>query len=229
MFKRYQRRLLLCVLGTVFLGVASAQDKISDAETRLFLTEHLKNVSVKTALEYKFERTGSLERNFEDKVVVGITPSPKGKAVHVEFLSGQNRFNMQDVEGATGNPVLLSFLEREIKEMNRLTKGPVNYFRQTIRKALASGAEVKPVAFKLNGKDLSGWQIMVAPYENDQARARFERFSNKAYVFTLSEQVPGGVYQLRSIMKERSDQAKAADTAVSPMLVDTLTFAGIQK
>ena len=42
-----------------------------------------------------------------------------------------------------GNPVLLYFLERDIREMERLTGGKSGYFRKAIRLALARSASVE--------------------------------------------------------------------------------------
>jgi hypothetical protein len=208
---------------------AEGEQAISEAERRLFMTPHLKALPVPSALEYTFSRKGSFEKTFEDTVVVGIKASGKAKSVHVEFLSGDRKFALPDVEDAQSNPVILSFLERDIRDMNRITRGPINYFRQRVRMALAEEAKLQQVTVNYGGKDIKATEIMLTPYENDPRRARFDRFSNKTYIFTVSEQVPGGVYQMRTILNERQDKAKPGESSVSPMIAETLTFAGVKK
>jgi hypothetical protein len=222
------------MLGLLAALSAGAQQEISDAEKRLFSENHLKNVPNNTTLNYTFSKTGAHEKNFEDKVTIAVKASPKaegkGKSCHVEFLTGEHKFNLPDIEEAGGNPVLLSFLERDIREMNRITRGPINYFRHRVRLAFAKDADVKAVDLKVDGKDLKGHQIIVSPFEDDPTRVRFERFSNKSYIITLSDQVPGGIYQLRSIMKERDDTSKPGEkSSISPMIDETLTFSGSKK
>jgi hypothetical protein len=209
---------------------AFAQQDISDAEKRVFMTDHLKNVAAPASLSYKFTRSGALESAFEDKVSVSVkapTAGP-GKNCHVDFLSGENQFRgvPDTIENATGNPVILAFLERDLVEMKRLTKGQPNYYRKRMRMALAQKAAAKSVTIKVSGKDVAAKEIFLAPYEDDPARPRYEKFSNKSYTITLSDEIPGGVYKIHSVMKERS--SKDAATA-KPMVEETLIFTGSSK
>lgn len=207
-----------------------AQQDISDAEKRVFMTDHLKNIAVPASLSYKFTRSGTLESAFEDKVSLSINApnAGPGKNCHVDFLSGERQFRgMPDtIENATGNPVILAFLERDLVEMNRLTKGQPNYYRKRIRMALAQKAEAKSVTIKVSGKDIAAKEILLTPYEDDPARPRYEKFSNKSYTITLSNEIPGSVYKIHSVMKERSGKDSAT---AKPMVEETLIFTGSNK
>lgn len=94
--------------------------------------------------------------------------------------------------------MLLGFLERDIAEMKRLTGGSTAYFRKRIRMALAEGAQVTSQTITYQGKSLPAQAVRIQPYLNDPMHARFEQYLHKTYTFVVSEQVPGGVYQLRS-------------------------------
>ena len=109
--------------------------------------------------------------------------------------------------------------------MKRITKGQPNYYRKRIRMNLAEKAEIRPITIKHDGKELPGIDLVLKPYDDDPARSRYEKFSNKSYVITLSEQIPGGVYKMYSIMRERSADAAAN----KPMIEETLTYTGIKK
>jgi hypothetical protein len=64
--------------------------------------------------------------------------------------------------------------------------------------ALAEGAQVKPVTLTVAGKPVQAREIHIAPYRDDPARPRYEKFAEKTFVLTLSDQVPGGIVELRS-------------------------------
>jgi hypothetical protein len=114
---------------------------------------------------------------------------------------------------------VLYFLERDIREMSRLTKGKANYFRKRIRMAIAESAQIKEVSLPYRGKNVAAREISVAPYLDDPLRTRFEKLANKQYVFTLSDAVPGGVYAVRTRIDGESP-------AAAPLLVEEMVLDG---
>ena len=211
-------------------ATALAQDQISDAEKRLFMSDHLKNISGPVTLAYHFTKAGSLEKGFEDDVLISIKPATTGpgKNCHVDFLTGERQFSAMPemIENAIGNPVILAFLERDLTEMKRIARGQPNYYRKRIRMALAQKAQAKAVTIKFAGKEIQGREIVLTPFEDDPARVRYEKFSNKSYTITLSDDIPGGVYKIRSVMHERSSKDAATG---KPMIEETLTFTEAKK
>ena len=223
-----------CIYAFAILVIAATnsfgQQDISDAEKRVFMTDHLKKIEAPASLNYKFTRSGTLESAFEDKVSLSIKApnAGPGKNCHIDFLSGERQFRglPDTIENATGNPVILAFLERDLVEMKRLTKGQPNYYRKRIRMALAQKAETKSVTIKVSGKDVAAKEIRLTPYEDDPARPRYEKFSNKSYTITLSDEIPGSVYKIHSMMKERSSNDAAS---AKPLVEETLIFTGSNK
>jgi hypothetical protein len=193
---------------------------ISPAETLLFMTHHLEQVQVPSRLHYSFRKTGTMEAGFSDTVDIDISAEPDGARKGVaRFLSGTRQINYPEMEHAEGNPVLLYYLEREIREMARMTGGKANYFRKRIRVALADTAEVKPVTIRLGGRTLAAKQITISPYLDDPNKSRFERLVAKQYIFTLSDQVPGYIYQVRGFVPAPDESSKAR-----VVIDETLTF-----
>lgn len=189
----------LCFSLTVFSADTAAEQEISEAEKMLFLTDHLKNVSEPAVIQYIFKRDGQLEPAFEDRVKVELKKNGSSKTALVHFLTGAHKaVELQPVDSATGNPVLLGFLERDLAEMKRLTGGATAYFRKRIRLALVDKAEVKQTTFLFDGKQIKGNEISVRPFVDDPMKQKMEKYVNKNYVFVLSEEVPGGVYQIRT-------------------------------
>jgi hypothetical protein len=91
---------------------------------------------------------------------------------------------------------------------------------------LQNEAEVKPVRFAYDGRKVKGTEIRITPYQDDPHRAQIEPYADKFYVFTLSEAVPGEVYQLRTVVP-----AKRADTDgdSTPMLEEVLTLSAVDR
>lgn len=202
---------------------AFAAEQHSQAEELLFETDHLQQIKEPEVLLYSYEKKGSLETAFQDQVKISIDKvKPDGfKAVSSEYLTGDNTQKFAPLEQATGNPVLLFFLERDIHEMQRLTKGQWRYFQKQIRTALADDAEVRPIKFLFNGKDVEGKEIRITPYVSAPEKVRFEKFANKQYFFKLSDAVPGGIYQIRAVVP--------AAAGTEPLMEETLTFAREEK
>jgi hypothetical protein len=197
--------------------VLLAEEQHSKAEILLFETDHLKPIKQPETLHYAFKKRGTLEEGFEDTVKIKIdkVKSDGNKAVSSVYLTGKNHQRFETLEEARGNPVLLFFLERDIHEMQRLTKGNWRYFQKRIRLALADDAEVRPITFLYDGKEAHGHEIKIAPYADDPQKSRYEQFAGKSYVFAVSEAVPGGVYQIKTVVPASSGE---------PLMEETLTF-----
>jgi hypothetical protein len=66
--------------------------------------------------------------------------------------------------------------------------------------------------------------VRVQPYLNDPVmQARAEKYEKKTYIFTLSNQVPGGVYQIQTTVASPDGKADA------PLIDETMTFAKLRK
>ena len=193
-------RVLAVALLTLCAGFSGAAEEFSPAERALFMTDHLGSLTTPTTLRYTFRKIGSLEENFEDKVAVALKAQPKSQCcvASTEFLGGARRIKLPEIELARGNPVILHFLERDIHEMQRLTKGQPNYFRKRIRMAVFNSAKISDVEVPYNGKAIAARQITISPYSDDPLRTRYEKLADKQYIFTLSKDVPGGVYAIRA-------------------------------
>ena len=200
---------------------AAAAEDFSVAERALFITNHLAQVKPPATLTYQYRRRGSLEQAFDDAVSVALAAQDDGRCCRAsaQFLSGTRRLALPEVDSAQGNPVILYFLERDIREMQRLTKGQANYFRKRIRMAVYQGATVRDVTLPWRGGTVAGREFTISPYRDDPLRARFETLADKQYVFTLSDAVPGGVYTLRT-------QVAGTTAGVEPLIVEELRADG---
>lgn len=193
--------LATAALSAPALANESKQD-FSAAEKLIFMTRQLDNLPLPSQLRYGFRQSGSQEPAFEDKVTVDVASLVPGKKqcckASGQFLTGERTLKLPDIDGAEGNPVLLYFLENDIRTMQRLTQGSQTYFRKRIRMALFNAATVRPVRVSYKGKDIEGQEVTISPYLDDPNRAKFEKYLGKQYRFILAPAVPGGVYGVQT-------------------------------
>ena len=210
--------LMLAVAALPYAQHVRAADpsEFSVAEKRLFVDHHLRGLSGGTTLEYVYTKRGSLEAPVDDtaRVTVGPPSAGGGQSVKVQYLSATRRLELADIDAANANPVILYFLEHEVREMNRLTGGSSNYYRKRIRMALAEGGRVEAVTLDRGSRRIAATEIHIAPYRDDPARSRYEKFAEKTYVFTLSDEVPGKVVELRGELREPQGADGKADAVV---------------
>lgn len=221
---------LVLTIGVIGANSLHAADvEFSQAEQQLFLADHLHGIGKSAVLLYDFRKTGTLEKSFQDTVVLSVkSDSAKGRGVEVGFLNGERKVSLPAMEDAKGNPVILYFLERDVREMHMRLGGSENYFRRRIRLAFAEAAEVLPVTVSFEGKDIVASEVTIHPFQNDPMQAKLQKFENKAYAFTLSDQVPGGVYRLRSWLADAGKEAANRDEG-SLLLDETLTFQRVRR
>jgi hypothetical protein len=199
---KYRTRIpaLLVALCT-FAGVAHAEpsDEITEAEKQLFLSDRLSELKAPVTLSYTFKRSGSQEIPFEDAVEVSISDNTGERKASTTCLTGARRMEIPDVDTAMSNPALMCFLERDIREMERLTGGKAAYFRKRIRLALSEGPKATPVKVSFAGKTVDAREYRITPYSNDPNKQKFPKYLGKTYIFVLSDAVPGGLYRVDSV------------------------------
>ena len=209
------------MLAMLWPAAVPAATDFSAAEQALFIDNHMATLRPPTTLRYAYRKTGSLEEAFDDKVDVLLTAQPDGSccAASAKFFTGARQFRQPEVEGVQGNPAIFYFLERDIREMERLTKGKANYFRKRIRMAVFQGASIRDITLPYGGQQVAVREISISPYLDDPNRSRYEKLANKTYVFLLAKAVPGGLYGIRS-------RIDADSTAAVPLMAEEMLLEG---
>ena len=189
-----------------------AEVKFSEAETRMWMTDHLRSLTQPLTLHYEFHKTGSLEPefNFDDKVELKIEKinADGSKSGSVQFFNGEHSFPAPPMENSTVNPVLGHYLYGDVMQMNRLTdpngeaRERWRYFQRRIKFALADAADVKAVTFDFDGRARQGYEISFTPYVNDPKRNLFEKFAHKRYTVTVSDELPGYLYRIETTVPD---------------------------
>jgi hypothetical protein len=195
--------LLLAFLAPCLLaGPTLRAAEISPAENLLFLDGHLAGVHPPASLHYRFEETlgGGPERKSE--LELALKAGSKGACCDVaaKETGGPAFAVLPPVEDAKANPVILYFLERDIRQMQGLTGGQSSYFRRLIRLSLAEDATLRDTTVRYRGRDWPAREILVEPYRDDPRRDQYAALAAKTYRFVLAPGLPGGVYQIGALV-----------------------------
>ena len=173
-----------------------------DAALLLFETPALIGVPTGTTLIYRLERTGGDPGALTAASTVELSlredPETGGRNAHVAIVRGEQRQAAGPFPSLVGNPVLLLFLERDVAEMSRTLRGSPHYIRNRIREALGAATLAEPARFVFDGREIEGWRVTVSPFGQDRNRDKLREHAGKRYQFTLSDAVPGRLYELRT-------------------------------
>ncbi len=214
-----------CML--VAIAAVSAAPGFSEVNNVLFDSAHLDNIEQPGVLTYEYSKESVIDDSREDtiKVAVSNIRNTGRRDLAFEFFTGKYKRPYEAMENQRGNGVFVLFLEYDIHEMNRLTGGEWRYFQRKIRWAFAEGAEKKEVDINYNGKTVKGTQYIVQPYANDPKNERYKLYAGKYYIFTLSEEIPGEIYQIRTVVPDGENWSEGEPTLVD----ESITFAGFNK
>ena len=205
--KHWTPALILAALLFLSAGLMAAPEvaeepEFSKANSLLFLNDHLTSQDYSARYTYISSRTGSHDSDYEGRITITAHRIPGSDAKRVEFDAspkmGPNELPV--VDQARGNPLIMVFLQRDMLELAKATGGHWRYFQKQMKLALEHDAQVDPVRIDFKGESLSAQRITVRPYAGEQVRRKeLGRYLNRTYEFLLSEDLPGEVFELRSV------------------------------
>ena len=206
------------------------QRKLSAAEKAILMPGHWDNLDGPVRIRYNFEKTGSYEDGFKDRVIMDVKELHKdGTAdIDLDFFSGQHEVTFIQPHNENDVPVnstIFIYLQGDVFEMTRLTdrKPQVNfYFNKKIRSALVNQFESESVKVPYKGEQVAATKYTITPYAEDPNRVDYDKFADKKYEFIMSEAIPGKLYKIRTVIPNNTK-----DNA-PPLIEETLTFASVQ-
>ena len=199
--------------------------EFSNAENKLWLDKHLLNIEQPVRLHYEFEKTGSYEEGFVDDVYLDIVEINEDgtRNAKLQFFTEEKtqKVSPSNVQKITGNPVIGIYLQGDVYEMGRLTDGGWKYFHRQIKLAIADNNESEPVTIKVAGEEYQGEKITIYPFEKINKKERLKKFSDKRYEFILSDEIPGKLYQIWTVIND-------VENPSVPLMEEKLTLTNVE-
>ncbi|MGH8615188.1 MAG: hypothetical protein ACREYF_24995 [Gammaproteobacteria bacterium] len=202
-------------------GAPSDQASFSEAEKLLWLGDQLASIDRPGKLTYAVKREGMPGDEFTDTVELKISDiKPNGaKRAQLYFLTGERSRYVPPNAETKVNPVIAVYLQGDVLEMSRLTRGNWRYFQRWIKQAIAHDAAVETIRFEFENKMAAGKKVIFSPYLKDPKNARYKKYAAKKYEITVSADLPGVLYQIRTIVPGTS----------GPLVEETLTLVAVSK
>ena len=91
-----------------------------------------------------------------------------------------------------------------------------------IKVALRETAKIEETTFYYNGKEYQGDKIFFTPYVKHPHRRDFEKFADKYYEIILSDDIPGKLYQITTIVPDSSNESE------EPLVMETLKLVDVK-
>lgn len=182
---------------------AFAQAAKPDVGVILFEADHFKSTDKNAKISYTYSRTSKdAERtkpSFKDVIELTLEPAeaPAARNVSVTLFKGPMHRAAGPFDGITFNPVVLLVLEYHLTDFAKILGGNARYFKNAIRAGMRDQARIEPVRITVGGKEVDARKITVKPFENDPQKPRFREFAEATYQFTVSDAVPGTIYEIR--------------------------------
>jgi hypothetical protein len=185
------------------LGAPSAAEQLLFMRTNLSVSPELRTL----VYDYVAEAQGVARTT--DRATLTLAPGTPGRGptVHGDYLSGALAVHLPDLEDVRTNPIVLYFLESDVRLLERTTHGQSAHFRRRIRAALADSASVGDTTVRWHGHDVAARIVRVSPFLTDPYRERFAREASTEYAFVLSDAIPGGVYRITATIPGDSPNA----------------------
>lgn len=197
----------------------STSPEPSQAERLLFMQAHLAAVKPPLDLVYDVDHrdTSDPAQSYTDTVKIRLSGDAAGNccAVVGEFLSGPRAMRLPDIGSASANPLLLYFLEFEVRRLQTISKGQAAHFRRRIRLALVDEATVRDTVIERAGQRVKAREITISPFATDPYRARFEQEATRQYRFVIADDLPGQFVEIAVTQPGSGAKARSSTTRIT--------------
>ena len=169
----------------------------------IYGSNHLALLPDKAVLVFDYRFDGSMvEQSFDDSVLLDFTRHSEDRAFDVDATLFPQTRNLAigPISAASVNPILLIFFQRDATQMSNGTGGSQHYFRNVIRRSMqtADPGSLRATTIDLDGHRVAASEISFRPFEADPNRARLRAFADKSYRVIVSDEIPGGIYEVRA-------------------------------
>lgn len=189
---------IFAAAAALVAGVPLSQAaEVPSITAALFEKAHIAGLPAGTKLTYNFDRVASepklLGANFKDTVGLEIKQVKGDKrTVGVKVFSGERGRDERTIDGLTGNPVLVFFLDRAIANFSLLAGGNRAYHKNRFRTAMRTEGGLTPETFEYDGKQVEGYRLAIRPFTGDRKNIdKMKGYEKAHFEFLMSDAVPG--------------------------------------
>ncbi|MDF2997425.1 MAG: hypothetical protein K0R27_3062 [Xanthobacteraceae bacterium] len=212
------KRLAMGLAALVLAGTAALAEPSS---TELFFDKpYLASVAPGSKITYAYKHVTTrteLGESFDEKLEMSVDAAPQGasgRVADVDIWRGDKHGEAGPFPTESGNPISLVLLERDVREMAALSKGSPFYIRNRVRDALGNGT-VEETRFDYQGKQVAGWKMTMTPFAADPNKDKLAELVGRRYVFLFSDEVPGGLYEVRVVTPKLDGSANIIETSLT--------------
>lgn len=202
--------------------------QLTEAELAILMPGHMENIDEPMEIRYEFSKTGTYEQSFEDTVVMDVEKIHEDGAVTVDihFFTGPHELPFvrpAHEEHIDVNTLIFLYLQADVYNMTYLTNRSIQknfYFNRRILWALADNSTFTSEKIKVpfEGHQVEATRYTIQPYAKDPHRVDYDKFADKRYEFVMSEEVPGELYQIRTVIPNNIEKE------APPLIEETLTL-----
>ncbi|MET0314319.1 MAG: hypothetical protein ABW275_08005 [Hansschlegelia sp.] len=202
----------LCLAATA--ASASAAPAAVDLVFYAPFFAKLQNGSTLTYSYSRVAKDSKLTPSFEDKVEVHVGPQGAENSLAIDMFSGSRARSLPNMS-RTGASLVPAILEQDVTDISKFAGGSPYYLRNRFMEDIkAQGSE--PTKIEYGGKTLDAWKVTLKPFAKDGHRDKLGDFAESTYELTFSEEVPGGLYALKSVAQRKDGSG--------PLLTEELTL-----
>jgi len=184
-----------------------SEEPVSEAERLLWLTDQVTTLPVGTLLRYRYDARSIDEDPIEDEVDLEIIAVNEdgSRGATVYFFTGDRNRNVEPFERSRGNPVLGIYLQDDVYRLEERAGGSWRYFHRKVKKALAHDATIEDIEVEFEGRKVPARRVSFQPFQYDELRDRFEDLADKRYSIVVSDQIPGSLYEIHTLVPGREE------------------------
>lgn len=188
--RRFAVAIVICLSAGLAAGLPAAAGPTYDLFFRTGTLSAPDGSALRDRLNYDGKLAGPTAIAGTESYGVAIAPAPDGNTGITLSEGGRTRI-LGTYDTAAGNPVIMYFLESTLRQMSEISGGNPYYIRNRIKEALLGEAEIEPVTFNLDGRDVAAQRATIRPFQKDLARDRMGAFAELALSVTVAEAIPG--------------------------------------
>lgn len=195
-------RHMLSILTIALLPLGALPVHADKALDLVFDESQLASIETGSSAKYGYSRLSPLDDKYPDiengAMTLAINNGEQGRTAIVKISDGTRERRLEDFSGEAGNPLIIVFLESISTSVSRGTGGSPFYIRNRVKEAFRAGTEIVEALVSVGDKEVGGNSVTYMPFATEAQTERLGIFADLAVTFVLSDDVPGGILELRA-------------------------------